>query len=244
MVMDGFGYEDEGARSRWLKIGGGVLAGVVLLAAGFGIGRLSAPAAGGGQQARVSGQSGPGPWRVENGVPVGYAHTPEGAVAAATNYLTVIDGPMLTQPERYRAAIDGLAAPDSKSKLRSTGERQLATFQTTMGMADYVQQGRQVILRAIPLTYHIDGYDGTAARVSIWAEALLAVDGVLSPRVNWATSTYALEWVAGDWKLTDTGGSQSGTDGPVPLVTQQSTQTSGLPPQLKDYKGYGRDVGP
>src|SRR5205814_10618586 len=89
MVMDGFGYEDEGTRSRWLKIGGGALAGVVLLAAGFGIGRLSAPAAAGGQQAKVSGQSGPGPWRVENGVPVGYAHTQEGAVAAATGYLVI-----------------------------------------------------------------------------------------------------------------------------------------------------------
>src|SRR6266702_3768962 len=99
---------DENSRSRWLKLGALGLGAVVLAVAAFGIGRWTAPASASGQQrATVSAPSGgPGPTRVENGVPVGYAHTQEGAVAAATNYLTVVDGQMITQPDKYRAAID------------------------------------------------------------------------------------------------------------------------------------------
>jgi hypothetical protein len=202
MTMDGFGYEDEGARSRWLKIGGGALAGVVLLAAGFGVGRVSAPAAaGGGQQAKVSGQSGPGPTRVENGVPVGYAHTPEGAVAAATNYLTVVDGQLITQPDKYRTAIDTLASPTARTTLRSNAEKDMAALQSGAQLISYAQQGKAVVFRLVPLGYQIGQYADRGTQVSIWAEGFVAVDGVLPMRETWSTSVVTVEWVAGDWKL-------------------------------------------
>jgi hypothetical protein len=239
MVMDGFGYEDEGTRSRWLKIGGGVLAGVVLLAAGFGVGRLSAPASSGGQQAKVSGQSGPGPWRVENGVPVGYAHTQEGAVAAATNYVMVKDGPLNAQPDKYLAAIDVMAAPDAKAKLRTDAEKGLAAWQTVFGLTSAAQQGRAVTFRTVPLSYHVDRYDGRTSKVSIWEELFVAIDGARALQETWATTAYTVEWTDGDWRLASVDG---GSEGPVPAIAQNPTGGVQLPPQLKEFKTYRYDL--
>src|SRR5207247_6082118 len=101
MVMDDFGYDADspsGARSRWVKVGALVAGAVVLAVAAFGVGRVTAPAAaGGGSRVTVNAPSGggPGPTRVENGVPVGYAHTQDGAVAAATDFVAGVDGPLL-----------------------------------------------------------------------------------------------------------------------------------------------------
>ena len=67
----------------------------------------------------VNEQSGPGPTHVVNGVPVGYAHTQAGAVAAATNYLVTFNGPLVTQPDKYRAAVDEMALPDVRNTLTS-----------------------------------------------------------------------------------------------------------------------------
>jgi hypothetical protein len=188
----------------------------------------------------VSSRSGPGPWRVENGVPVGYAHTPDGAVAAATNFLTVQDGSLLLHPSEYRAAIDTLAAPETKAALRSQAENTLASFQGGSGLITSAQQGKAVVYRTTPLAYRLDSYDGrSAAQVSIWAETFIAVDGVLPPAEVWATDAYTVVWTSGDWKLVTTGGSA----GPMPTVSQTPVQTPQLPPQLKEFKSYHYDLG-
>jgi hypothetical protein len=227
--------DDFGGRSRWLRFGALGLSAVVLLATGFGIGRLSAPASGSGQQrATVSGQNGPGPTRVENGVPVGYAHTPEGAVAAATNFVMVVNGPLNVQPEQYRAAISTLVSPGARGTLQSDGQNQQQAFQRVFGLLTGAQQGRADFFRTVPLTYHLDKYDSVHAQVSIWAETIVAVDGSYAPHVSWATGTCTVEWVAGDWKLPAVASYPNAPDGPVPVTGQLPAQTGPLPVQLKE----------
>jgi hypothetical protein len=115
-------HYDEGGRRPWGKVAGFALVGLLLLAGGIGIGRWSAGSGSAGSRSGSSGQqSGPGPTRTENGVPVGYAHTPDGAVAAATNFLAVQDGPLITRPDQYRSAIDTLAAPESPPYVPQAG---------------------------------------------------------------------------------------------------------------------------
>ncbi len=235
---------DESRRSRWLRIGGGVLAGVVLLAAGFGIGRLSVPASGSGQQqhATVTAQGGSGPTRVENGVPVGYAHTQDGAVAAATNFVMVYDGPLNTDPVKYRAAIGTLSAPRSKARFQAEAERSLATFQSATGLISYAQQGRAEVFRTVPLAFHLDTYSDGTAQVSIWSESFIAIDGVVPAKETWTTATYIVEWATGDWKLSSIGAYKGGSEGPVPVTTQPSLPTAALPAQLKEFKTYREAV--
>ena len=237
--MDEYGFDDN-RQPRWLRIGAAGLLAVVLLAAGFGIGRASVPSRGGGTQVVVYGQAGPGPTHVVNGVPVGYAHTQDGAVAAATNFLMVVDGPLLTQPNKYLAAIDTLAAPEARGKQRNAAALRMS------GIPDfitYAQHGRTVILRVSPLAYHLDRYGDAGAVVSIWAETLAAVDGVLSLREGWATVVVSLSWSDGDWRLSDVTGGAAGSSGPAPTTIQPATESSSLPPQLANYRSYQVSVG-
>jgi hypothetical protein len=237
--MDGYEYDDI-RQPRWLLIGAAVLAGGVLLAAGFGAGRASAPNAGPARGSAASGEAGPGPTHVVNGVPVGYAHTEAGAVAAATNFLLVVDGPLVTQPDRFRSAIDTLAAPEAREKQRKDAETSMTGLQY---LITYAQQGRRVVFRTTPLAYHVDSYTSEAARVSIWAEGLVAVDGAISLRELWATTTLTVRWSDGDWRLTSIAAPTSASYGPAPTITQPSTETVALPPQLADYRSYQPNVG-
>jgi hypothetical protein len=235
---------DENGRRRWVVIAGAALAMVVLLAVAFIAGRVSAPSGGAqGRAAAPGAQGGPGPSRVVNGVPVRYAHTPAGAVATATNYLMVIDGSLITQPDKYRAAIDTLAAPEARAKQESDAEKALTGFQSATGFGTYASQGRTVVDRVAPLAYHVDSNDGRTAQVSIWAEAILAVDGVLSLRETWSTSRVTVEWIGGDWKLSNLGGPVADSFGPVPTVVQAASSATSLPPQLAQYRSYQPDVG-
>jgi hypothetical protein len=237
--MDGYEYDDI-RQPRWLLIGAAVLVGGVLLAAGFGAGRASAPTGGPARGSTAGVQAGPGPTHVVNGVPVGYAHTEAGAVAAATNFLMVVDGPLVTQPDKYRSAIDTLAAPEAREKQRSAAAQRMAGVQDLIG---YARQGRAVVLRVSPLAYHVDRYGDAGATVSIWAETLIAVDDVLSLREGWATASVSLAWAEGDWRLADVTAGATGSAGPVPTAIQPATQALLLPPQLVNYRSYQVGVG-
>jgi hypothetical protein len=236
---------NESGRSRWLRIGAFALAGLVLVVVAFGVGRWSAtlrtePSTG----TPVVHLNGPGPTRTENGVPVGYAHTADGAVAAATNFLTVVAGPLLAQPEKYRAAIDTLSMPEARVKLRAGAEARMTAMQSVIGLVSNAQQGRAVIFRTVPLTYHVDAYTDGRAQVSIWAESLVAVDSVYAPRASWATDVYVVQWLSGDWRLVSIDDPTAGSPGPVPVTGPATTQTASLPVQIKDFKEYHGNASP
>jgi hypothetical protein len=236
-----YAYDENGGR-RWILVAGAVLAIAALLAVGFIAGRSSAPSSGGRAQV-VNVQSGPGPTHVVNGVPVGYAHTQAGAVAAATNFLMVVDGSLITQPAKYRAAIDTLSAPEAKAKQESDAEKALTGFQNATGFATYASQGRTVVDRVAPLAYHVDSDDGRTVQVSIWAEGILAVDGVLPLKETWSTSRVTVEWTGNDWRMSSLGGPVADSFGPVPTVVQAASTSTSLPAQLVQYRSYQPDVG-
>jgi hypothetical protein len=153
----------------------------------------------------------------------------------------VTDGPLVAQPDKYRSAIDTLAAPEAKAKLRSDAEKSFAAFQSTASLISSAQQGRAFVFRTVPLAYQMNGYDGRSAQVTIWSEGFIGVDGILAPREVWGTTTYSVEWVDDDWRLSAVGTS---SDGPVPVISQPSTSTSELPQQLKTFKAYHYDPTP
>jgi len=237
--MDEYGYDE---RRRWIRLAGILMLTLMVAAAAFAVGRLSAPSSEPAQRATTTAQSGPGPTRVVNGVPVGYAHTQDGAVAAATNFLMVMGGPLVTQPDKYLSAIDTLAAPEARSKLHGDANRIVAGLQNGSGLVTYAQQGRAVIYRQSPLAYHIDAFNDGTAKVSIWSEGFVAVDGLLPLRETWSTSQISVAWSGDDWKAASFQG-PTDTPGPVPTTIQPSSQGVSLPPQLSTYRSYRIDVG-
>jgi hypothetical protein len=217
-----------------VAVGTLVAAGVLALEAITGWGSHShsvAPhASGAGQQSAALGAR-----HVENGVVVGYQQTAIDSVVAATNYATVINGSLVLDPEKLRAAIRTVTAPGSLQRLLTNTEQTLDSANSAYGLITNAHSGIAVIVRFIPVAWHLDRFDGTEAQVSIWAVAVFAEAGVVAPRQNWITVTYSLAWLGGDWKLTDAGA----TPGPVPSVTEPGQQANAdIPIQMRDFKEY------
>jgi hypothetical protein len=224
------------ARRLGLTVGVGILVAATLLVLLAINGRNShrPPSA---PQPSAPGQLSPmlGAGHIESGVPVGYGHTAGGVTAAATNYAIALNGSLILDPDKLRAAVQTVTGPGSLQRMLQSTEQTLDSANNAYGLITNARNGVAVIIRFTPVAWHLDRYDGTEAQVSIWAVAVFAEAGVLTPRQNWMTLTYSLAWLGGDWKLTDAGA----TPGPVPSITEPGQQANtDVPVQLRDFKEY------
>jgi hypothetical protein len=203
---------------------------VIAMWLSFTIGRVSVPpAANPSLPAQLAGAT-----HMNGDVPVGYARTRGGAVAAATNYSAVLAGPLVLDPARYRAAEGVIASPSAEAQVRAEGELAIAAVDDSTRAVTEAQRGVRVLVRYTPIAYRITAYDASRATVSIWGLWLVGEQGLLTPTETWSTRTIGLEWTGGDWKLADS----STIAGPTPQAGQQATPTSELPPQLTDFEEY------
>ncbi len=213
-----------------LALGLALVIGLVAFLAG----RATAPVAKATPQTQTITVPATGASRTENGVPVGYAQTQPGAIAAATNYIQFIGGPLVLQPDKARAALGTLAAPESKQKLLGEFEANLSSLQNSTQLVANAARGVKVSIGSYPIAYRVNNYSSTVTEVSVWAVAVLAEDGQLAPSQAWTTFTVDLEWTNGDWKVTSDGS----TPGPAPVQAGAAVQTKDLPTQLRDFKVY------
>ncbi len=203
---------------------------VVALWLSVAIGRLSVPpAASPSLPAQLAGAS-----RMNGDVPVGYAQTRAGAVAAATNYSVVLAGPPVLEPARYRTAERVIASPSAQAQVRAEGERAITVVDGSTRAVTESQRGVRVVVRYTPIAYRVTAYDPRRATVSIWGLWLVGEQSLLGPTETWSTRTIVLEWTGGDWRLTES----STTPGPTPQPGRQPATTSELPPQLTDFEEY------
>lgn len=208
---------------------------VVALLAGLLIGRLTAGGDDDGKSSPQGGAgSGPGPARSVDGVPTGYARTREGAVAAATNYLTVLSSDAVLNNGRRDAAIRAMA--DSSFAPRFLRQTAAANAQLERGpLGAGLRGGAPTVFQAGQLGYRIDSYNADAAIVSIWNVALIGNATSVAPQVAWQTNTFRLRW-AGDWKLAGYRGEQ----GPTPALPRGTAPTppTGFVQRAGTFKGF------
>ncbi|HWD45196.1 MAG TPA: hypothetical protein VHM23_16075 [Actinomycetota bacterium] len=161
---------------------------------------------------------GAGPSRVEHGVGVGYQRSRAGAVAAAATYTQVLSSSLILDDAKRRAAIDTLAAPKARARLQKTFDQAVASMRKGFGATGPAADNAQVLMRATPVGWRVDNYGDDAATVAIWVTSVGgSVGGANGPvpvREGWGTTTVALGWARGDWKLVET----TSTDGPVPIA--------------------------
>jgi hypothetical protein len=165
--------------------------------------------------------------RVEGGiVPVGWAHSQAGAVAAATNYTAILSSEVLFDAAKRRLAVDAIAAPWARARLR----RELAATASTVAAAlargvPGIKAGQavdpaaldpgKVIFQTIPVRYRVELYDGARARIAIWTTGVGGYqDSSLPVQEAWGVTTVELQWIDKDWKET----SATVQDGPVPVA--------------------------
>jgi hypothetical protein len=180
-----------------------------------------------------------GPREVKRGVPVGYQHSQQGAVAAAANYARVLSSILILDRSERRAAIEALAAPETLARQQRAFDQAVASLSKGLGVTDGAAQDGTVLLRAVPVGWRLEEYSGDRATVAIWVTSVLGAlggppDGV-PVREAWGTTTVKLRWVDGDWKQLQS----TTTDGPVPIADSATpTAASQLIPEAQQFKEF------
>jgi hypothetical protein len=165
--------------------------------------------------------------RVKGGVvPVGWARSEAGAVGAATNYTAVLSSEVLFDAARRRLAIDTIAAPQARPRLRRELDAAARTVAAALARgASGAKAGQpldpasldpdKVIFQTIPVRYRVELYDGSRARIAIWTTGVGGYeDSSLPVQEAWGVTTVELKWIDKDWKET----SATVQDGPVPVA--------------------------
>jgi hypothetical protein len=179
---------------------------------GLALGRITAPSSVIVRDVHLA----PGSTRVESGVPVGYPHTRQGAVDAATAYAVTLNGPIVLDAAALKAAEDVVATPEYRGPLEQQTAQALRTLDSAYGVRSNASVGATPAVRLVPVAFRVESYNPTEARVSIWAVWLIAEEGLLPPQQAWITTQLALRW-SGDWKLSSSGAHP----GPVPQPPQE-----------------------
>ena len=188
---------------------------------------------------------GAGPSRVEHGVGVGYERSRAGAVAAATNYTQVLSSSLILDDAKRRAAINTLAAPEARARLQKTFDQAVASMRKGFGATGAAADNAQVLMRATPVGWRVDNYGDGGATVAIWMTSVGGsvggADGPVPVREGWSTTTAALRWARGDWKLVET----TSTDGPVPIAdVAPPTAAPDLIGAAEEFKEFTYAPGP
>ncbi|HEY4728162.1 MAG TPA: hypothetical protein VIJ32_08150 [Actinomycetes bacterium] len=189
--------------------------------------------------------AGVGPRRVANGVGVGYAHSQQGAVAAAANYAKVLSSALILDTAQRRAAIDTLAAPEARARQQKTFDQAVASLRAGLGVTGPAAGRAQVLLRATPVGWRVEQYGKGSARVAIWVTSvggsLGGQGGTVPVREGWGTTTVSLRWVDGDWKQV----ASTTTDGPVPIADVAPPTAAGeLVTKANEFKEFTYAPGP
>ncbi|MFL6267769.1 MAG: hypothetical protein ACJ75C_17195 [Actinomycetes bacterium] len=189
--------------------------------------------------------AGVGPRRVANGVGVGYAHSQQGAVAAAANYAKVLSSALILDTAQRRAAIDTLAAPEARARQQKTFDQAVASLRAGLGVTGPAADRAQVLLRATPVGWRVEQYGKGSARVAIWVTSvggsLGGQAGTVPVREGWGTTTVSLRWVDGDWKQV----ASTTTDGPVPIADVAPPTAAGeLVTKANEFKEFTYAPGP
>ncbi len=141
-----------------------------------------------------------GPRQVLDGVGVGWAHSREGALAAATSYAVVLSGDLVFDTVRRRRAVAVLAAPEARAEMQRAWDSAVPVLRKALRLPASGPVADKVVLVTAPLRYFIERYDEATARVSIWTTALAGSTTGIPVQVGWGVTTIDLRWVGGDWK--------------------------------------------
>jgi hypothetical protein len=220
--------------------------GLVLLAVAFGM-ALGAFLSGGLSEAEEAGAATPigpdvgdirvaadtaGPSDKINGVGIGFTHSEDGALAAATNLVLTLEQAVTTDRSSAVQAYETLAAEASQETLA----RDMGAVWDALnnGVATNGPLNSSLFLRTVPIGHELTRYADDRATVEIWTLTVLAADGMVEPLATYETATVELVWESDDWKVWAT----SSTTGPVPAWTDPATTTDSFLTSIELLEGY------
>lgn len=174
-------------------------------------------------------------------VPVGYPRSPAGAVAAATNYLTTLQGKPILDDRQRRMIITAVAAPGTTDALTASIEPGVRQIKTGLDLDAQGQpaNGGVLTMRSGLWAYHVDAYQAGAASISIWYESIVGIamaNSRFPVQATYSTITVRLVWAADDWKWAG----QTEVSGPTPsgVANGSTADVTTLRRVLSTYTPY------
>ena len=145
------------------------------------------------------------------GVPVGYARTREGAVAAMAAYGQALADPRVEINDRRRAEVVAAVGTARYARSLQDGAAGFAAMRDgPVGQA--LGRGARAVFLAVPVAYRVLSFDGSRAVIVSWSVAIAASDTGIEPRAGWDTTMTTAVWEHGDWKVDQA----QNRPGPVP----------------------------
>lgn len=142
--------------------------------------------------------AGAGPTRLEDGIPVGFTQSEDGAVAAVMSWT-----PFYARGEDPEAAFQLMEV----AWLEETYDEERAAEERARGrtLGAYSDRGSLDYLAAqgTPLAYRVETYDENEAQVAVWDVRIVAQEPVEGPEAIYRTVTWTLRWdgEAKDWRV-------------------------------------------
>jgi len=131
----------------------------------------------------------PGPYRVVDGVSLGFAHTEVGAEAAAAHYLLELERAMDTLSAQRTTTVSALVATSSEA--RAIGAHAASVIA--------LEQSHGAPLRRVAVSTDPVSYSASTAQITVlesWIYATSAQEAL------WAIERVSLTWQDGDWRVT------------------------------------------
>jgi len=164
-------------------------------------------------------------------IPVGFDHTSEGAVEAATFYLAAFTTPLLRNSHAHIEFCNAIVVPGQRKDFVAQAAVARETLVKYVNELSDSASEERVLLHAYPLRHTVEGGDGKAAIVSIWAVSLFGVENAVPLRSGFVDYQFELEWLEDDWKIRDA------------RVMETPTGESLLPFQVDTYIAYDYQPG-
>lgn len=168
----------------------------------------------------------PGPTTTVSGVPMGYAHSPAGAEAAAVEFV-LLAGPLVAMGED--------AALDAQRTMATTAAAE-GLVASLKAQLTALRQGftGQVTYRVAPVATRVNPVGTDEVDVAVWYVGVVTAAGI-SPYEDWRTVRYRLVWERGDWRVA----AEADTRGPRPAALPQlePTPTAELEAALSGFAG-------
>ena len=194
-----------------------------LTAAALAIGLLAGLALGEGDSDKATAPLGAGPSNMVAGVPVGFAHSQSGAVAAAAAYVRALNEATSSSPDERRAAIAAMSSKTARSDVQRSADEAYAVVDKV------APTDGSLFVRSGSLAFRIGTYDESQAQVVLWSVDVVGAQ-TTGAQSGWGTKTVSLGWEDNDWKLA---GFPDAVEGPTPALQGQPTSIEGLVSSLK-----------
>ena len=184
------------------------------------------------QGAVVAAPTSPGPRRLQSGIPVGYAPTREGAIAAAVSFMATGEALLGMNPAEVAAAIHTMATAEAEGRILAETTTRLAAARGALAGSDALVEYRQAAVAV-----RVDDFDAVRARVAVWNVGVLSRAGVAPPQAGWSISTFDLAWEHDDWKVAQE--TVEPGPAPVPNTAVAPASSAELDRRLAGFRAYG-----